>query len=144
MTVPQDEETSAASTVEPSPTPTNSASETTTTAATESTTEAAASNKDEGLSTGAVAGIAVGATLGGILVLGGLGFLLWKHMRKGSGAAAGGYAPPSEMPTGAQNQPVQEYYKTPEPHQQAPAEMAGQPWVHPPQAGYQGGLHEAP
>jgi hypothetical protein len=65
-------------------------------------------------------------------------------MRKGSGAAAGGYAPPSEMATGAQNQPVQEYYKPPEPHQQAPAEMAGQPWIHPPQAGYQGGLHEAP
>ncbi|KIL95999.1 hypothetical protein FAVG1_00738 [Fusarium avenaceum] len=146
VTVPQDEETSAASTVEPSPTPTNSATETTTKSSTEteSTTEAAASNKDEGLSTGAVAGIAVGATLGGIAVLAGLGFLLWKHMRKGSGAAAGGYAPPSEMATGAQNQPVQEYYKAPEPHQQAPAEMAGQPWVHPPQAGYQGGLHEAP
>ncbi|KAF5678376.1 Crumbs like 3 [Fusarium heterosporum] len=144
VTVPQDEETSAASTVEPSPTPTSAVSETTTAAATESTTEAASDKEeDKGLSTGAVAGIAVGATLGGILVLAGLGFLLWRHFRKGSGPAAGGYAPPSDMHTSPQHQPVREYYKPPE-HQQAPAEMAGQPWIHPPQAGYQGGLHEAP
>ncbi|EMR68765.1 hypothetical protein UCREL1_4206 [Eutypa lata UCREL1] len=34
------------------------------------------------LSTGAVAGIAVGATLGGLLVVGLIGFLVWKHRFK--------------------------------------------------------------
>ncbi|KAH7193325.1 uncharacterized protein B0J16DRAFT_75917 [Fusarium flagelliforme] len=146
VTVPKDvTTTSAATTVAPSPTPTNDATETTTDASAETTTDAA-SSEDKGISTGAVAGIAVGATLGGIAVLGGIGFLLWRHFRKGAGStvAAGGYAPPSEMPTGPQHQPVQEYYKPPD--QQAPAEMAGQPWIHP-QQGYNqgpGGLHEAP
>jgi hypothetical protein len=146
VTVPKDATTTSAasSTVEPSPTPTNDATETTSDAATESTTEAASDSGDKGLSTGAVAGIAVGATLGGIAVLAGVGFLLWKHFRKGPNAAAGGYAPPSEMPTGPQHQPAHEYYKAPDQH--APAEMAGQPWIHP-QQGYNqgpGGLHEAP
>ncbi|KAJ4260448.1 hypothetical protein NW762_007188 [Fusarium torreyae] len=146
VTIPKDDTTTtsaASTTVEPSPTPTRGASETTTDASAE-TTDAGSGSDDSSLSTGAVAGIAVGATLGGILVLGGLGFLLWKHFRKGAGAPTGGYAPPSEMPTGAQNQPVQEYYKPPG---QPPAEMAGQPWIHPPQQGYgngPGGLHEAP
>ncbi|KAK2612500.1 hypothetical protein QQS21_001438 [Conoideocrella luteorostrata] len=36
-----------------------------------------------GLSTGIVAGIAVGSTIGGILVLAGLGFIIWKRFRKG-------------------------------------------------------------
>ncbi|EKJ79459.1 hypothetical protein FPSE_00390 [Fusarium pseudograminearum CS3096] len=146
VTVPKDATTSAASsTVEPSPTPTRDATETTTDAAAESTTESSSGSEDKGLSTGAVAGIAVGATLGGIAVIAGVGFLLWKHLRKGSGAGAGGYAPPSDMSTGPQHQPAQEYYKPPD--QQAPAEMAGQPWMHPPQQGYSqgpGGLHEAP
>ncbi|KAF4341285.1 Crumbs like 3 [Fusarium beomiforme] len=148
VTVPKGETTSAtlaSTTAIQSPTATGALSETTTTEAATETTTSNSSNKDDGgLSTGAVAGVAVGATIGGILLLGGAGFLLWRHFRKGPGGNVGGYAPPSEMPTGAQNQPVQEYYKAPT--QQAPAEMAGQPWIHPSQNGYQGpgGLHEAP
>ncbi|KAF4972314.1 hypothetical protein FSARC_1093 [Fusarium sarcochroum] len=146
VTIPKDETTTSAAstTVKPSPTPTRDTSETTTDASAETTTDAASDSDDKSLSTGAVAGIAVGATIGGILVLGGLGFLLWKHFRKGAGPSTGGYAPPSEMPTGAQNQPAHEYYKPPG---QPPAEMAGQPWIHQPQQGYgsgPGGLHEAP
>ncbi|KAF4502935.1 Crumbs like 3 [Fusarium agapanthi] len=148
VTVPKDETTSASlasTTALPSPSSTGALSETTTTdAATETTTDTSSNKDDGGLSTGAVAGVAVGATIGGIALLAGAGFLLWRHFRKGKGATAGGYAPPSEMPVGAQNQPGHEYYKPPT--QQAPAEMAGQPWVHPSQNGYQGpgGLHEAP
>ncbi|KAF5984956.1 Crumbs protein like protein 3 [Fusarium bulbicola] len=148
VTVPKDETTSASlasTTALPSPSSTGALSETTTTdAATETTTDTSSNKDDGGLSTGAVAGVAVGATIGGIALLAGAGFLLWRHFRKGKGATAGGYAPPSEMPVGAQNQPVHEYYKPPA--QQPPAEMAGQPWGHPSQNGYQGhgGLHEAP
>jgi hypothetical protein len=148
VTVPKDETTSASlapTTASPIPSSTAGLSKTTTTeAATETTTDTSSNKDDGGLSTGAVAGVAVGATIGGIALLAGAGFLLWRHFRKGKGATAGGYAPPSEMPVGAQNQPVQEYYKPPT--QQAPAEMASQPWTHPSQNGYQGpgGLHEAP
>ncbi|KAF4450291.1 Crumbs protein like protein 3 [Fusarium austroafricanum] len=148
VTVPKDEATSATkapTSALPSPSSsTGTLSETTTGAAAEKTTGSSSDKDEGGLSTGAVAGVAVGATIGGIALLAGAGFLLWRHFRKGSGpaAAAGGYEPPSEMSAGAQNQPAHEYYKPP----QAPAEMAGQSWIHPPQNGYQGpgGLHEAP
>ncbi|KAF5025399.1 hypothetical protein F66182_2501 [Fusarium sp. NRRL 66182] len=151
VTVPRDETTTStqSTTVEPSSAtnPASTAAAATTDSAAE-TTGADAGNNSGGdeLSTGAVAGIAVGATLGGLLVLGGAGFLLWKHFRKGSGATAGGYAPPGELGPGGQGQPVQEYYKPP--GQQGPqAELADQQWMHPPQQGYArgpGGLHEAP
>lgn len=39
-----------------------------------------------GLSNGAVAGIAVGCTIGGLLLLGGIGLLLWKKMKKSKAA----------------------------------------------------------
>ncbi|KAJ3530495.1 hypothetical protein NM208_g9303 [Fusarium decemcellulare] len=40
------------------------------------------------LSSGAIAGIAVGATIGGLLVLAGAGFLVWKRFRKGTGVSS--------------------------------------------------------
>lgn len=47
-----------------------------------STPTTGADAKNSGLSTGATAGVAVGATLGGLLVLGGLGFLAWRCLRR--------------------------------------------------------------
>ncbi|OAQ58324.1 hypothetical protein VFPPC_11659 [Pochonia chlamydosporia 170] len=52
------------------------------------TTEPESSGASSGLSNGAVAGIAVGCTLGGILVLGGIGLLAWKKFRKGKGESS--------------------------------------------------------
>lgn len=69
-------------------------------------------NPHPGPSTGAVAGIAVGATLASLLVLGGLGFLAWRHFskKKSTGKYTSGHqAPPL----------VEEYYKPP---------VAGREW----------------
>lgn len=46
-----------------------------------------ADTRSSGLSTGATAGVAVGATLGGLLVLGGLGFLAWRCLRREKSSA---------------------------------------------------------
>ncbi|KAM5354079.1 hypothetical protein ACJ41O_000729 [Fusarium nematophilum] len=131
--------TDVSTTLAPSPTPTSAEEAETTTAPPAETSDAdSGDGGDSGLSSGAVAGVAVGATLGGVAILGGLGFLLWRHFRKGD--ASGTYAP------AAPQAPAQEYYKPPD----APAEMAGAPWVHPPEgpnsnyARGPGGLHEAP
>ena len=86
---------SSSSSPSPSPSPSGTTrtfeSEETATTASDTTvlstptgTHASKSDSDDGLSTGAVAGIAVGATLGGILVLGGLGFWLGRAFARRS------------------------------------------------------------
>ena len=99
---------------------------------------------DSGLSTGAAAGIGVGATVGGLLVLGSLGFWLWKRHKRNSGAE---YTPGQQ-----QEAPVTEYYKPPE-HQMSPQPMTPHAELPVQQQGYYngqayaqgpGGVHEAP
>ncbi|OBT82059.1 hypothetical protein VE02_09372 [Pseudogymnoascus sp. 03VT05] len=120
ITVPKVSSTTSALTVNPtstssSPSSTSSSpSSSSAAAAAAAATEAAATpptlepepNPYPGPSTGAVAGIAVGATLAGLLVLGGLGFLVWRHFSKKKSTeqyTSGHQAPP----------PVEEYYKPP-------------------------------
>lgn len=66
--------------------PTETESEaTSTTAATSSPTDlvtSGAADKDSGLSAGAAAGIGVGASVGGIAILGAIGFFFWRHLKK--------------------------------------------------------------
>ncbi|KAM6516968.1 hypothetical protein FSOLCH5_007916 [Fusarium solani] len=73
------------------PTETEAESETTSisTTATSSPTESAGSDaadkeedKEPGLSAGAAAGIGVGASVGGIAMLAGIGFFVWRHLKK--------------------------------------------------------------
>ncbi|KFY17219.1 hypothetical protein V492_00813 [Pseudogymnoascus sp. VKM F-4246] len=100
-------------------------------------------NPNPGPSTGAVAGIAVGATLAGLLVLGGLGFLAWRHChkKKSSGQNMPGHQAPPQYTLGYQAPPpVEEYSKPP---------VAGREWNQfspPPQTHAQGprGFYEAP
>lgn len=139
VTVPTSETTTASTattvstnvgTGKPTPEPdttTTGSSTKTSTSDSESTSD---SNSDSGLSTGAVAGIAVGATLGGVLALGGLGFLIWKYLiRKRD---------PSGQYTQGQQVPPEENKH----------ELAGANWVHPPQGEPRvqgpGGIYEAP
>ena len=62
-------------------------------------------NGDSRLSTGAVAGITVGAMVGGLLILSTVGFWLWKHYRRGSGA--------EYMPGQQHEAPTTAYYEAP-------------------------------
>ncbi|KAF7543279.1 hypothetical protein G7Z17_g10872 [Cylindrodendrum hubeiense] len=111
------------------PTP-DAASTTTTSSSSTATSTSDPKPSPDSLSTGAVAGIAVGSTLGGILALGGLGFLAWKYfLRKRD--SGGQYAPGQQVP--------------PEENKH---ELAGTNWIHPPQGVGRvqgpGGLYEAP
>ncbi|KAK2595656.1 hypothetical protein QQS21_006629 [Conoideocrella luteorostrata] len=65
----------------PSATAVSSSSAVSTTASTSTSTSMPVTESGAGLSNGAVAGIAVGATVGGLLLLGALGFLAWRHLR---------------------------------------------------------------
>ncbi|KAF4988087.1 hypothetical protein FDECE_15189 [Fusarium decemcellulare] len=150
VTVPKDAETTTSggptTSNDPSPTP-KSTKETTTTGDSSPTSDeldSGTSSSDSGLSTGAVAGIAVGSTIGGLAVLGAFGFMLWRRWRKPD--AGGSYTPAAPQDQSQMAQP-QEYYKPPA----APTELAGQPWIHPPNGPHNnnysngpGGLHEAP
>ncbi|KAK7408870.1 hypothetical protein QQX98_008931 [Neonectria punicea] len=80
-----------------------------------------------GLGTGAVAGIAVGASLGGLLFLGGLAFLAWRHLRKMD--SSGAYTQSQQSP----------------PQEEAKHELAPGGWNHaPPPMQGPPGLYEAP
>lgn len=98
------------------------------TSSSSSSSSTASDSGDDGLSKGAIAGIAVGATLGGILLLGGLGFLLGKKFARRNKSKEGDSGvqspwtqptqPPSELPSPKVELPVQErdyshhqYYK---------------------------------
>ncbi|KAF7563902.1 hypothetical protein G7046_g219 [Stylonectria norvegica] len=77
--------TSTTASLSAAPAPTNTVSITITLYASSTATGSSRSDTtdgDPGLSTGATAGIAVGATIGGIILLAGLGFLAWKRFRK--------------------------------------------------------------
>ncbi|KAM0420451.1 hypothetical protein ACHAPT_011743 [Fusarium lateritium] len=81
-TTTAEETTTSASTTE-----TKTKTETPSTASTSSpaqSTESDAADKEEdkGLSAGAAAGIGVGASVGGIAILGAIGFFVWRHLKK--------------------------------------------------------------
>ncbi|KAH6889648.1 hypothetical protein B0T10DRAFT_38069 [Thelonectria olida] len=107
---------------------TKSAGKPTTSAAEAETTTASSDNSDsgsDGLATGAIAGIAVGATVGGGLLLGALGFLLWRLLRKrdsGGKYSPGQQYPPPEMDNVTPNwvQTPQSQPPVPVQHQMAP------------------------
>lgn len=120
----------------PTASATTTADSSSTDSADSSTETTQAADADEGLSTGAVAGIAVGATIGGMLLLAGLGFLIWKRTRKEK---------PSEKPPGEPSAHQHAELSTPEQKQH---ELAGNPHISSPggqpYARGPGGLHEAP
>ncbi|CAM1509572.1 Fc.00g033110.m01.CDS01 [Cosmosporella sp. VM-42] len=129
--------TTSSVTLQASPGPTNTVTSSDTSSSATATSDPEDDNTDPGLSTGAVAGIAVGSTLGGVFALAGVGFLLWRHFRKGG--------PRGQYTQGQQVPPPTEEYK--------PPELAGGEWNHVPQQpvygqpGYAqgpGGLHEVP
>ncbi|KAM0430894.1 hypothetical protein ACHAPT_005527 [Fusarium lateritium] len=138
VTLPDDEPstTTGTQTKASAANPTSSSADEPTSEPTETSTD-----KSSGLSTGAVAGIAVGATIGGLLAFGGLGFLLWRRLRKGAPAAA--VAAPVEQEKALPYPPqpsAPDYYKPP----QAPMELSGQSLGQAEYAQGPGGLHEAP
>ncbi|KAF4969734.1 hypothetical protein FSARC_3077 [Fusarium sarcochroum] len=99
-------------------------------------------NEDSGnsLSTGAIAGIAVGVTICGILILGGLGLLLWKRLRGGARApeSPGSSDDDKEVVTVSTTPNGQHAYHQPYPQN---PQQEQQPE---PQLQQVGGLHEAP
>ncbi|KPM43184.1 hypothetical protein AK830_g3362 [Neonectria ditissima] len=102
------------------------ASITSTSATAESTSDSDSnSDSDSGLGKGAVAGVAVGASLGGLLFLGGLAFLAWRHLRKMD--SSGAYMQSQQSPS-----------------QEPKHELAPGGWNHAPQAQGPPGLYEAP
>ncbi|KAF4983539.1 hypothetical protein FZEAL_1074 [Fusarium zealandicum] len=76
--------TSATAPISSSTTVTTSSMDTEIAPTESSTSQDTSSDSGPGLSGGATAGIGAGATLGGLLVLGGVGFLLWKRHRRRS------------------------------------------------------------
>lgn len=56
-------------------------STTTGTSSNEDADSSTAANPSSGLSTGATTGIAVGAILGGLLIFGGVGWLIWRELK---------------------------------------------------------------
>ncbi|EXK76956.1 hypothetical protein FOQG_18314 [Fusarium oxysporum f. sp. raphani 54005] len=99
---------------------------------TEGTNSNASPEPDSGLSRSAAAGIAVGATLGGLLVLGGVGWLAWKRFARGEKE--------SNAPNGLQYQQQQQPYSL-----EPKAVLPGNPEAYPSEfARSLPGLHEAP
>ncbi|KAJ4312144.1 hypothetical protein N0V84_010080 [Fusarium piperis] len=97
-------------------------------------------NGDGGLSSGAIAGIAVGAGIGGIL-LGGLGFLLWRRVRGGGGPKTP-RSPDDDKEVVSVSSPSVDPYNHPghqSYYQPQPQEEPEQP-----RERQIGGLHEAP
>lgn len=114
-------------TIDSASTSSASATATTTKQAASSAAKAAetteASDSSKGLSTGAVAGIAVGATAVGLVLLGALGFFLWKRLRtedSGGKYTPGQQYPPSEMNNNNWIQTPQTMAAVPVHHQQVP------------------------
>lgn len=155
VSVPDTTTSATTATITPTASPTDhGTAEPTTTAASSETTSAdkgsddndGEKKKDSGLSTGATAGIAVGATLGGLAIIGAIGFFLWRRRRNAPGDASGQYDPASQQPP----PPVQEYYKPVPPPQSEgqSSELPGSTWTHAthPQTNVTGpgGLYEAP
>lgn len=102
---------------------------TTTEATTTAASAEATKDSNSKLSTGAVAGIGVGSAIGGILLLGSVGFFFWKRSRKGD--ASGAYIQSQQTP----------------PPEEVKHELAEGGWNHPPPqrpAVGPGGLYEAP
>ncbi|KAF4973784.1 hypothetical protein FZEAL_9231 [Fusarium zealandicum] len=109
---------------------------------TTSSSDTAEKKDDGGLSTGATAGIAVGAAIGGLLICGGLGFLLWKRFRKGDHATPGSTDHDKEVvaSTTMQGYPQYQQYQQYQQHPfYQPVQQQQQPY-----AANTGGLHEAP
>lgn len=99
------------------------------------------SDDDSDLSTGAVAGIAVGATLGGIALVGALGFFLWRRRRASKAAVTGGnYAPTPQQTPGTAYAPTHGSVGSPyppsssAPYGSPPPQME---YYKPPSEGYQ-------
>ncbi|KAF7550669.1 hypothetical protein G7Z17_g5559 [Cylindrodendrum hubeiense] len=116
---------------DPADSTTTSASATKTSAASKSGSQTGASTSstemsdsgddgDEGLSRGALIGVSVGVTLGGLAVLAGLGFLLWKYLRRhrsGRGKLLSPEHPmqegtPGSLSTTIVTSPGQQYYQS--------------------------------
>ncbi|KAM6535661.1 hypothetical protein FALCPG4_005210 [Fusarium falciforme] len=104
------------------------------------TTSQVEENGEKGLSNGSIAGIAIGAGMGGIL-LGGLGFLLWRRVRGGGGPKTlrspdddKEVVSVSSPSVGPYHHPGHQSYYQPQP-QEEPEQ---------PQERQVGGLHEAP
>lgn len=72
-----------------------------------------------GLSRGEIAGVAVGATIGGLLVLGGIGWLVWRRRTRRKNNAA-----PAELPGHYEGQPHSDRPKS---------ELPAEPVIFPPE-----------
>ncbi|KAH7203106.1 uncharacterized protein BKA55DRAFT_668931 [Fusarium redolens] len=81
--------------------------------------ETSSASSDSRLSKGGTAGVAVGATLGGLLILGGIGWIVWRRLAKRKNNTV----PPAELPDHSQQQPYASEQKI---------ELPGHPEAYPP------------
>ncbi|KAF4444522.1 hypothetical protein F53441_11115 [Fusarium austroafricanum] len=81
--------------------------------------ETSSTSSDPGLSKGETAGVAVGAILGGLLILGGIGWVIWTRLAKKKNNTG----PLAELPDHSQQQPYASEQKV---------ELPGHPEAYPP------------